>query len=465
MSGVRNFRNKAIFIFSTAFLLYLNSSSLPCIVSSAKAQESKNKNPSQHIIRQIAVRSSVESYKFESVGEKAAQEIDDFAEKTASYAGSKINTKVIFGISWLKLFFSFLILLSFAIVERIVRLFIKYRKKPEEPGKIDWSARDYFLSAMAGPLSLCLYVYGFYAAMTPLFVHFKQEDGSSTIHFIVQKGVSLLTTVAIIWFIVKLVGLLDFKLKNWAQTTQNTIDNMLAPMLTKVLRIFVIIIGSIIIIQNLTGVKIGPLLASLGVGGIAIALAAKDSIANFFGTLTIMFDKPFQIGDRIIIDSYDGVVQDIGFRSTRIRLLTGHLVTIPNEKIVNQGLENIGKRPHIRWLNNLTLTYDTPAVKLERALEVLKEILADHEGMDPEFPPRVYFNGFNDWSLNILVAVWYHPPNYWDMQAWQQRTCFQILNRFNEEGIEFAFPSQTVYMANDDARQLKLELLKGGTFT
>jgi len=100
---------------------------------------------------------------------------------------------------------------------------------------------------------------------------------------------------------------------------------------------------------------------------------------------------------------------------------------------------------------------------VERAVTILKEILDNHEGMHEDFPPRVYFNGFNDWSLNILVIAWYHPPNYWDMQAWLQRTCLEILKRFNEEGIEFAFPSRTVFLANDEKRQLQLNILRGET--
>ncbi|MGD8757080.1 MAG: mechanosensitive ion channel, partial [Desulfobacterales bacterium] len=155
----------------------------------------------------------------------------------------------------------------------------------------------------------------------------------------------------------------------------------------------------------------------------------------------------------------------VGFRSTRIRTLTGHLVTIPNEKVVSTGVENIGKRPHIRWLTNITITYDTPPDKVEKAVAIIKEILDDHEGLHPDFPPRVYFNGFNDWSLNILVVVWYHPADYWAMQEWQQRTCLEILRRFNAEGIEFAFPSRTLYLANDDKRQLKLKMLAGETVT
>ena len=98
-------------------------------------------------------------------------------------------------------------------------------------------------------------------------------------------------------------------------------------------------------------------------------------------------------------------------------------------------------------------------------MSIIKEILDDHEGMHPDFPPRIFFNGFNDWSLNILVVAWYHPALYWAMQEWLQDICLKILRRFNDEGINFAFPSRTLHLANDDKRQLKLELLKGETVT
>jgi MscS family membrane protein len=205
-----------------------------------------------------------------------------------------------------------------------------------------------------------------------------------------------------------------------------------------------------ILIQNLTGIKITPLIASLGIGGLAVAFAAKDSISNFFGTLTIIFDKPFQVGERIVINDYDGVVEEVGFRTTRVRTLNWHLVSIPNEKVVNSTLENIGKRPYIRWLTNIGITYDTPPAKVDRAVKIIISILDDHEGMQEDFPPRVYFNGFNDWNLNIMVIAWYHPAAYWDYQAWLQRTCLDIMKQFREEEIKFAFPSQTIYMTNDE---------------
>jgi MscS family membrane protein len=398
-------------------------------------------------------------------GEKVGQKIDKFTQLAASSIGGWINAKVFAGITWLKLILSLLLLFVVLFIERIVRLTIERKRKKIEEEKEVKKIKYIILEALSKPVSMFIWVYGIYIVLTPLFVHFRKADGTNMVHTVAQKAADLGVAVALVWFIVKLVSIVDFHLKKWAASTDSTIDDVLAPLVGRTLRVFIIIIGGILIIQNLTGVKIGPLLASLGIGGIAVALAAKDSIANFFGTLTILFDKPFQVGERVIIDNYDGVVEDVGFRSTRIRTLTGHLVTIPNEKVVNSGLENIGKRPHIRWLTNITLTYDTPPERVEKAVSIIKEILDNHEGMHPDFPPRVFFNGFNDWSLNIMVIAWYHPANYWDMQEWLQGTCLKILRRFKDEGIDFAFPSRTLYLANDDKRQLKLKMLEGETAT
>jgi MscS family membrane protein len=402
--------------------------------------------------------------KIEQVGEKVGQQIDNMTQQTSSRIGSWINAKVFFGITWFKLIICFFLLFVVLLIERIVRLTIDRKRKKAEQEDVK-KIQQLILSALAKPLTLFIWVYGVYIVLTPLFVHFQKPDGTNLVHTVAQKAADLGAAIALFWFIFKLVSVVDFHLKKWAASTDSSINDVLAPLFGKTLRVFIVIIGGILILQNLTGVKIGPLLASLGIGGIAIALAAKDSIANFFGTLTILFDKPFQVGERVIIDNYDGVVEDVGFRSTRIRTLNGHLVTIPNEKVVNSGLENIGKRPHIRWLTNITITYDTPPDRVEKAISIIKEILDNHEGSHPDFPPRVYFNGFNDWSLNIMVIAWYHPANYWDMQEWLQRTCLEILKRFNDEGIDFAFPSRTLYLANDDKRQLKLKMLQGETAT
>ena len=432
-------------------------------VETATSTENKSntESPSELPAKEIPKQPT----KVDLAGEKVGQQIDNLTQQASSRIGDWINAKVFAGITWLKLILSLFLLFVVLLIERIVRLTIDRKRRKAEEEKEVKKIKHLILEAVAKPLSMFIWVYGIYIVLTPLFVNFQKPDGTNLVHTVAQKAADLGAAVAIVWFIFKLVSIVDFHLKKWAASTDSTIDDVLAPLAGKTLRVFIVIIGGLLIIQNLTGVNIGPLLASLGIGGIAIALAAKDSIANFFGTLTILFDKPFQVGERILIENYDGVVEGVGFRSTRIRTLTGHLVTIPNEKIVNSGLENIGKRPHIRWLTNITITYDTPPDRVEKAVSIIKEILDNHEGMHPDFPPRVYFNGFNDWSLNIMVIAWYHPANYWDMQEWQQRTCLMVLRRFNDEGIDFAFPSRTLYLANDDNRQLKLKMLKGDTVT
>jgi len=432
--------------------------SAPCIVSGQVDKEAAPATTEGASSGEAAV-APVEMKKIDKAGEALGKGIERFSEKASTHVGGWINTEVFAGITWLKLSFCLLLVFLVVAVELVLRWLIRahMRRIPPEEDVVSW--RSLLLTALSRPLSLFVWVYGIYGALSPLFIHFQTPEGTNLVHLVAQKAADIGGAFAVLWFIYRLVDVIDARIRSWVATTESTIDDIVAPLVGKTLRIFIIIIGSVIILQNLTGLKIGPLLASLGIGGLAVALAARDSIANFFGTLTILFDKPFQVGERIVIDNYDGVVESVGFRSSRIRTLTGHLVSIPNEKVVNSTSENIARRPFIRWLTNIGITYDTSPEKAEQAVQIIGEILENHEGMNEEFPPRVYFNGFNDWNLNILVLAWYHPPNYWDYQAWLQRTCLEIMRRFEAEGIDFAFPTQTVYVANDDKRQLKLQMM------
>jgi MscS family membrane protein len=401
---------------------------------------------------------NIEKKRLDRAGETIGKGIEKIGDSAATRLGRWVTTEVFYGIRWFKLLFCMAAVFGVLLLERILRIIINTRIKtiPHQEGVISWLRM--FFQAAARPLSLFIWIYGIYAALTPLFPHFKTTDGANLVHAVAQRTAEVAGTVAIVWFLFSLVQLLDARLKRWAASTSSDIDEIIVPLVGKSLRVFILLVGGMVVIRNLTGLEIGPLLASLGIGGLAVALAAKDSIANFFGTLTILFDKPFQVGERIVIESYDGVVESVGFRSSRIRTLTGHLVTIPNEKLVNSTVENIGKRPHIRWLTNIGITYDTPPEKVTEAVAILESILADHEGMDPEFPPRVFFNGFNEWSLNIMVLLWYHPADYWNFQVCLQQICLEILRRFRAAGIDFAFPSRTVYAAGDDKRMLKVML-------
>jgi len=270
---------------------------------------------------------------------------------------------------------------------------------------------------------------------------------------------NVVTATAIGFAIYSLVDIVDHYLRQMSERTESRLDDVLAPLVGKSIRITVMVLVVMNVVQEVSGKSITTILAGLGVGGLAIALAGQDTIKNFFGSIVILGDRPFEIGDRIVVDGHDGPVESVGFRSTRIRTLEGHQVTIPNSEMVNRTVQNIGRRPHIRRVANITITYDTPPGKVTRALDIVKEILCDHEGMHPDFPPRVYFNDFNDWSLNLLMIYWYHPPEYWDFMAFTERVNMQILERFNEEGIEFAFPSQSIYLAGTSSANDAMQTL------
>jgi MscS family membrane protein len=206
------------------------------------------------------------------------------------------------------------------------------------------------------------------------------------------------------------------------------------------------------------GFKVSTLLAGFGVGGLAVALAAQDTLKNLLGSIMILLDKPYKVGQRIVANGHDGIVEEIGLRSTRIRLLTGHQTVIPNDEMAKIDVENIGQRPHIRRLTNIGITYDTPPEKIEKAVELILKILDNHEGMDPEFPPRAYFNEYNPYSLNIVVVYWYHPADYWDYMKFSQGVNLQIAREFQKEGIKFAFPTTTTYLSQDGSRPLVVSL-------
>ncbi len=269
-----------------------------------------------------------------------------------------------------------------------------------------------------------------------------------------NTAVNILFILSVAWVVYRLVDVADHWFSSLIAKTSSRMDDMLAPLVRKSLRVTVVILALLQVATALSDKPVTSLIAGLGVGGLAVALAAQDTLKNFFGSLVILADKPFGLGDRIVVDGHAGPVEAVGFRSPRIRTLDGHLVTIPNGEMANRTILNIGRRPYIRRLSNITITYNTPPDKVRRAVEIIQAILKDHEGMRPEFPPRVYFNDFNAASLNLIMIYWYHPPNYWDFLAFNERINQAILTQFNAEGIEFAFPTQTVYLAGDSTKPL-----------
>ncbi|MBK8807604.1 MAG: mechanosensitive ion channel family protein [Bacteroidales bacterium] len=252
----------------------------------------------------------------------------------------------------------------------------------------------------------------------------------------------ILITINITWLIVRLViSLVNqyFILKE--SKSDSKFDSQIIPIVKKSLKTIIWIFGIVLALNN-AGYDVGALIAGLGIGGIALAMAAKDSISNIFGGFTIFADKPFKLGDRVRISGYDGFVEDIGLRSSRIRTIDGTLVTIPNSKITDSVVENVTKEPSRKIVVKLGLNYNTPLPKIELAMSLLKTIAQNNTGVEDTY--NVAFNEFADSSLNLLFV--YYIIKGSDIPTIQTEINLSILKNFNENEISFAFPTRSVYL-------------------
>lgn len=289
----------------------------------------------------------------------------------------------------------------------------------------------------------------------------------NTLTVLVVAG-RLVLTIAIVWSAWSGSDLISSAFLDKARATESKFDDMIVPLVRKSSKLFIIAMGLIYIASALE-IELAPLLASFGLAGLAVSFAAQDTVRNLFGGLTIFLDRPFKIGERVILGDHDGVIEEIGFRSTKLRTLTGHLVTIPNGGITHEAVENVGRRPTIRRVMNLGITYDTSREKIEDAVTIVRSILDEEgirEAINPivngnRLSPQVYFNGFEASSLNIFAIYWFSPPAYWDYLQHGQRVNLRIFEEFEKAGIEFAFPTQTLYMAGDPNRELSVNLSGG----
>ncbi|HMP90333.1 MAG TPA: mechanosensitive ion channel family protein [Kiritimatiellia bacterium] len=282
------------------------------------------------------------------------------------------------------------------------------------------------------------------------------------IESIIRAIQGVLLSLAFGFTLYQMVDVVFIWLRNYTAKTESKMDDMLVPIVRTSLRVTIVVLTLLQVAQSLTDRPLTSILAGLGVGGLAIALAAQDTVKHFFGSLVLFADKPFQVGERITVDAADGVVEEVGFRSTRIRTLDGHLVTFPNGDLANKTIVNVTKRPFIRHRAFINITYDTPPAKVRKALDILMDLLDNHEGMEPHLPPRVIFDEFASASLNILVMYWYHPGDFWKYKTFNEDLSLKILERFNAEGIDFAFPSQTLYLAGDKKRPLNATINVAG---
>lgn len=295
---------------------------------------------------------------------------------------------------------------------------------------------------------------GFIFLMTFYFLTYSNLQFSVTISHFLSVVLEIALSAAVVWLFYNLAEVVSKYLAILTSKTETLLDDQLVPLIRKTLRFFVVIMGVIAILQN-NGYNVASLIAGLGIGGLAIALAARETLANFFGSLTIFLDRPFKIGDWIKTGDVEGTVEEVGFRSTRIRTFYNSLVSVPNSNVANTDIDNLGLRQYRRLKTVLNLTYSTTPEQMEAFVEGIKAIVKANDHFRQDFY-EVHFNSFGAHSLDVLVYVFFDVPD-WSTEL-QQRHNFllEVLRLAKEVGVEFAFPTQTLHMDSfykDEPRQ------------
>lgn len=233
-----------------------------------------------------------------------------------------------------------------------------------------------------------------------------------------------------------------------ALATASRFDDLLVPLVRKSLKVFVVAVGAVMVAQNL-GTDVTGLVAGLGLGGLAFALAAKDTVGNLFGSVTVLIDRPFQVGDWVKIGDVEGTVEELGFRSTRIRTFYNSLITLPNSNLIMAAVDNLGARTYRRWSTRLGITYDTPPAVIDAFCEGIRELVRHHPYTRKDYY-HVYFNEFGGACLEILVYVFFRTPDWATELRERHRLGVDILRLAHDLGVEFAFPTQTVYLRREE---------------
>ncbi len=278
----------------------------------------------------------------------------------------------------------FVILLFGIVVRKMIQFIVtsRVRRFTETRGQA-WASRvvDVFASPGATLVMAAILWFTYPRLRLPL-----------TAAMLVGGAVRVMVVVSIVWAMYRLVDVLAERMALKAAATDSKLDDQLVPLVRKSLKIFTVLAGALFILQNLN-INVGSLLAGLGIGGVAVALAAKDTVANFFGSVMIFVDRPFQIGDWVVVDGTEGIIEEVGFRSTRIRTFYNSLVTVPNAKFTETHIDNYGARRYRRSFFVLNLTYDTGPEQMQAFVEGIRGIIAANPFTRKDYY-EVHMSGF-----------------------------------------------------------------------
>ncbi len=258
------------------------------------------------------------------------------------------------------------------------------------------------------------------------------------------RGIEIAVVILFAMLLLSILEIVRTYALRYALSTENKLDEQLLPILYRSAQI-ILIIGAIIYILSLLEVNVTALIAGVSIGGLALALAAQDTVKNLIGSAMIFFDKPFQIGDWIVMSGIEGEVVEVGFRSTRLQTVDSSIVSVPNNEISTAAITNMGVRRYRMFKATLGVTYDTPPALLQAFIHGLRQLIEMHP-LTKKDNYLVYFHSFGDSSLNIYFRTHIAVATFKEELQEREKLALGILELANQLGVRFAFPTQTIFV-------------------
>lgn len=352
-----------------------------------------------------------------------------------------------------------LTIIFIAVVVRFVICSIVYKRLMNWVGSKSEDLDAKVLSKIKSPLGYIILFIGLKMAVGVLTIS-RQTDPNQVdkVQLFIDAFFATVIAFSIAWMLIRFVDILMIYMKKHASNTESKLDDQLVPLISKSLKIFIFLIAFALIVQNL-GYSISGLLAGLGIGGLALAMAAKDTLSNLFGSVTIFSDQPFQVGDWIKVNDHEGVVEAVGFRSTRIRTFYKTEISIPNSVVANATIDNFSRMQRRRVSTTLGFTYETTPDQMEKVLAGIRNVLKKTKGVNQDFY-MVSFTGFGASSLEVLLYYFTDTTVWAEYVEIRERVNLAIMRATQKAGVEFAFNSMSVYLRSGEQGQVpKLEVI------
>jgi len=353
-----------------------------------------------------------------------------------------IFSEILWGVAlWRFIVAIFIIFLGFAARRVILAVFRGTLAKKAEATDVLWD--DELVKFMPAPLAALAQIGIWFGAMTLLQLPKAPVDANLW----VKQGLTAALWVAGAWLTFRLVDVLGGAMARASEKTESRLDDQLIPLVRKTLKFIIAVTIGIMAAQNL-GYSVTSLLASLGVGGLALALAAKDTVANLFGSVVVFADRPFQIGDWVQFGDVEGTVEEVGFRTTRIRRFDKSLVTVPNAQFSSTSITNHSHRNMRRIVMNIGVTYETKSGQVRQLLDKMRALVASHPGLDQGFN-FVHFTEFGESALNMQIYCFTESTAWIEFLTVREELMLAIMDTVEELGLEMAFHTQTLYLRDE----------------